>query len=201
MIFDKSINKLCKEHGISRRTYYLRIGRGMTPEEALTTKKKNGSKWAPKEVREYRRQRCKELGISMQTYYARRWNGWTEEEALAAPKFNFAVYYFKDGRRLWDVVKTPWEYTEVRRFVADLGMSVDDAWNYFNSKRRNCKYKVNGQNLTDFCKEHKIDYKTAWRLIQDNQRYKPTGERRSRYVQSCMQALGRAQVHFEMRGN
>ena len=199
MIFDKSIDRLCKEHGVSRRTYYLRIAKGMTPEQALTTRKPYTK--STKEEREKRKQRCKELGIKMQTYYARRWNGWSEEEALSAPTFDRAIYLFKDGRRLWDVVKTPWQYTEVRRFVADLGMTVDEAWEYFNSKKRNCKYKVNGQNLSDFCRENGLHYQTAWRLLQPNQNYKMLGERSSKYVQSCMQALGRAQVHFEMRRN
>ena len=63
----KSISGQCKEAGISRATYYIRLGKGQAPEEAI--KKKPSIT-----------QRCKEAGISRATYYAALDRGMSPDE-------------------------------------------------------------------------------------------------------------------------
>lgn len=85
-----------KSNGITNATYYSRIRRGWSPEEAATKElikpqdfKRRDKKWMELAV---------ENGISARTYRGRVYNGWTEEEA-ATTKILKTGEYLNDERR------------------------------------------------------------------------------------------------------
>jgi predicted DNA-binding transcriptional regulator AlpA len=74
----KSIGERCKAAGINRSTFYARLRRGWTEEQAL------GAPVAPRRFcsDDGIGERLAVAGISRSTYYGRRNLGWTEEQAL-----------------------------------------------------------------------------------------------------------------------